>query len=192
MMRTPLLVALLAFCSLSRSSTGSITFPINATLVACPTDLSTPTQLASFSGGSLLVSPTSQEGDLCILSRVNRNDTSKKVYIPMARSYDGNDWHRVEGRYVSFVTAQCGEAAIDGVGFSAGDYLCEIAVPQLDSGNLGYFLTKWDAGSASNRRKAARFLERATWGPRHVHDSLVIMVRLLLQPFPVKSLTLSL
>eukprot|EP00804_Cyclotella_cryptica_P019736 CCRYP_009662-RD/>CCRYP_009662-RD protein AED:0.10 eAED:0.10 QI:0/0.90/0.86/1/0.90/0.86/23/166/2685 len=143
MMRTPLLLALLGLSSLSRSSAGSIAFPINATLVACPTDLSTPTQLASFSGGSLLVSPTSQEGDLCILSRVNRNDTSKKVYIPMARSYDGNDWHRVEGRYVSFVAAQCGEAAIDGVGFSAGDYLCEIAVPQLDSGNLGYFLTKW-------------------------------------------------
>ena len=166
MKRTPLSFALLALCSLFRSSAASISFSSNSTLVACPTDLSTPTPVTSFSGGSLLVSPTSQEGDLCILSRVNRNDTSKKVYIPIARSYDGNDWHRVEGRYVSFVATQCGTSASSGVGFSAGDYLCEIVVPQLNPGNVGYFLTKWDAGSASSRKKAARFLERATWGSR--------------------------
>ena len=159
-------LALVALCSLYRSSAASISFSSNATRVVCPTDLSTPTPVNSFSGGSLLVSPTSQEGDLCILSRVNRNDTSKTVYIPIARSYDDNDWHRVEGRYVSFVTTRCGASANSGVGFSAGDYLCEIAVPQLNPGNVGYFLTKWDAGSASSRKKAARFLERATWGPR--------------------------
>ena len=165
MKRTPLSSALLSFFSLSLLSEASITFSDNATLVGCPTDLSTPTQVASFSGGSLLVSPTSQEGDLCILSRVNRNDTSKKVYIPIARSYDGNEWHRVEGRYISFVTTQCGVSASTGVGFSTGDYLCEIVVPQLKEGNVGYFLTKWEEGSASNRKKAARFLEKATWGP---------------------------
>lgn len=97
---------------------------------------------------------------------MNRNDTAvKKVYIPIARSYDGNDWHRVQGRYVSYVDIlQCGESASAGSGYSAGDYLCEVQVPALNEGNLGYFLTKWEEGIASDRRLAARFLEKATWG----------------------------
>eukprot|EP00804_Cyclotella_cryptica_P004534 CCRYP_006892-RA/>CCRYP_006892-RA protein AED:0.17 eAED:0.17 QI:494/0.84/0.6/1/0.94/0.9/20/0/2106 len=161
-----LALALLGLFLPPRSSGANITFSSNATLVACPTDLSTPAQVASFTSGSFLVSPTSQEGHLCILSRVNRNDTSKKVYIPIARSYDGNDWHRVEGRYISFVDTQCGTSANHGVGYSAGDYLCEIFVPKLEPDNVGYFLTKWEDNSATPRREAARFLEKATWGPR--------------------------
>jgi hypothetical protein len=122
---------------------------------------------ADFTGGELLLAPTANEGDLCILSRVNRDVTqaaSKKVFIPVARSYDGSDWHRVEGRYVSYVAVQCGQSAADGDGYSAGDYLCQLQVPQLNEGNVGYFLTKWEQGTATDTRQAARFLEKATWG----------------------------
>lgn len=94
---------------------------------------------------------------------MNRNVT-KKVYIPLARSYDGNDWHRIRGRYISHVSMVCGEANEAGLGYAAGAYLCQINIPQLADGDEGYFLTKWEEGVASDRRAAARFLERATWG----------------------------
>lgn len=145
---------------------ATISFSSNSTYVDCPAASSptTPVQIPDFSGGKLLLAPTANEGDLCILSRVNRNDTAKKVYIPIARSYDGNDWHRVQGRYISYVDMQCGESAADGAGYAAGDYLCEVQVPALNEGNVGYFLAKWEEGIASDRRLAARFLEKATWG----------------------------
>lgn len=161
----PVTACLLGLISLPSAS--AVTFSPNATYVACPaaSSPSSPTQIADFTGGKLLIAPTASEGDLCILSRVN-GDAAKKVYIPIARSYDGNDWHRVQGRYISYVDMQCGESAADGAGYSAGDYLCEVQLPELNQGNLGYFLTKWEEGTASHRRLAARFLERATWGAK--------------------------
>jgi hypothetical protein len=36
----------------------------------------------------------------------------------------------------------------------------------LKDENVGYFVTKWEEKNVSNRRKAARFLEKATWGAR--------------------------
>jgi hypothetical protein len=157
----PLLWTVLSLL-LSLQSTA-ITFNSTSPLLSCSAALKAPT-LTSFTGGRLLIAPTVNEGDLCILSRVNRNETAKRVFVPVARSYDGSDWHRVEGRYVSYTTVQCGDSAADGTGYSAGDYLCEIEVPNLKAENVGYFLTKWEEGVASDRRKAARFLEKATWG----------------------------
>ena len=165
---TPLASCLLC-CLLSPSLAATVTFSANAPLVTCPAASSppTPTLLSDFTGGEFLLAPTANEGDLCILSRVNRDVTeaaSKKVFIPVARSYDGSDWHRVEGRYVSYVAVQCGQSAANGDGYSAGDYLCQLQVPQLNEGNVGYFLTKWEQGTATDTRQAARFLEKATWG----------------------------
>ena len=154
------LFSLLSF----HTATAALTFNATATLVSCPTDVKTPTILPSFAGGKLLIAPTTAVGDLCILSRVNRNDTSKRIFVPVSRSYDGSDWHRVEGRYVSYTTVNCGNAAGAGTGYAAGDYLCEIEVPPLKEGNVGYFLTRWEEGVATDQRKAARFLEKATWG----------------------------
>ena len=151
----------------SSSSAAPISFSATAPLVQCPAASSptTPSQLSDFTGGALLLAPTAAEGDLCILSRVNRNETqAKKVFIPIARSYDGHDWQRVAGKYISYVSTQCGESVADGTGYSAGDYLCEVTVPELNQDNLGYFLTKWEPGVANDRRLAARFLEKATWG----------------------------
>jgi hypothetical protein len=144
-------------------SAEAISFSNNATLSTCPSVLKAPTKLLNFTGGKVLIAPTLNEGDLCILTRVNRNAT-KKVYIPLARSYDGNDWHRIRGGYISHVSMECGEASVAGLDYEAGEYLCEIDVPYLTDGNVGYFLTKWEEGVASDRRAAARFLERATWG----------------------------
>ena len=39
---------------------------------------------------------------------------------------------------------RCGESAVDGEGYAAGDYLCEVTVPPLFAGNIGYFLTNWE------------------------------------------------
>ena len=61
---------------------------------------------------------------------------------------------------------RCGEADTSGFGYDAGEYLCEIDVPELNEGNVGYFLTKWEEGIVTSRRAAARFLERATWGAK--------------------------
>ena len=161
------LLSALALLSPLPSWAATITFSATAPLIDCPAASSptTPSQIASFTGGTLLLAPTANDGDLCILSRVNRNDASTKTtYIPIARSYDGNDWHRVAGKYVSYVSMQCGESAADGTGYSAGDYLCEVTVPELKEGHVGYILAKWEEGAATDKRLAARFLERATWG----------------------------
>lgn len=161
------LVALALFFPALPSLAATIAFSSTAPLIDCPAASSptTPSQIAFFMGGALLLAPTANHGDLCILSRVNRNDASTKTtYIPIARSYDGNDWHRVAGKYVSYVSMQCGESAADGAGYSTGDYLCEVTVPELTAGHVGYFLAKWEEGTATDKRMAARFLERATWG----------------------------
>ena len=136
----------------------------DAPLFSCPAELSTPTLLPSFTGGKLVIHPTSSHGDLCILSRVDRN-TTKKVYIPIARSYDSYDWHRVRGKYITQVTATCGNFTQDNrLDIALGTHTCEISVPDLVDGNVGYYLTSWEEKNVTNRRIAARFLERASWG----------------------------
>ena len=165
---TPLLFVSLYFIRFpwpSPTAAAVVPFSSDASLFACPSTLGTPTQLPSFTGGRLLLAPTSKEGDLCILTRVNRNVT-KKVYIPIARSYDGSDWHRIRGKYISYTAVKCGEASDAGSSYNAGDYLCEVDVPVLAADNVGYFLTSWEDGVASDRRIAARFLERASWGAK--------------------------
>lgn len=165
---TPFLSDSLYLISLLLSSVAVaavVPFSSDASLFACPSTLQTPTQLPSFTGGKLLLAPTSREGDLCILTRVNRNVT-KKVYIPIARSYDGSDWHRIRGKYISNTAVTCGEASDAGSSFNAGDYLCEVDVPVLAADNVGYFLTSWADGVATDRRVAARFLEKASWGAK--------------------------
>ena len=166
-MASALSISLLGLLYPLSSLAAPVSFAANSTFVLCPAasgPITTPAPIANFAGGKLLLAPTGNEGDLCILSRVDRDNGKKKVYIPISRSYDGSDWHRVRGKYVDRVSVLCGESTGDGNGYSFGDYLCEVTVPMMNEGNVGYFLTKWEEGVASDRRLAARFLEKATWG----------------------------
>ena len=87
-----------------------------------------------------------------------------RVYIPIARSYDGHDWHRSPGKYLTQVHVECGEVTTSGSGYNVGDYLCQVSVPPLGVTSDGYYLTKFVEEDTSDRTKAARFLERFTWG----------------------------
>jgi len=106
--------------------------------------------------------------------RLNGLKDAKPTYIPISRSYDGLDWERVPGRYLSETDTICGYAATDGKYYSAGDYLCKITVPKLKEGNVGYYLTYYvvdddDGGGnimSSSLSRAASFLQRITWGPK--------------------------
>lgn len=58
----------------------------------------------------------------------------------------------------------CGTAQNDGEEYSEGDYLCQVTVPPLGGSSDGYYLTRFEEEELSDRTKAARFLERNTWG----------------------------
>ena len=167
MWKTARAIAILARLFQQTATADTVTFHSSAIKVLCPTTTNTPTKLSGLPGAGveyLLINPTSSEGELCILNRVNRE--VKKVYIPIARSYDASSWHRLEGKYITDTTVVCGNAASDGTGYNSGDYLCQVQVPSLGEGNDGYYLTSYSVVGVSDKIKAARFLERATWGAR--------------------------
>ena len=58
----------------------------------------------------------------------------------------------------------CGTAQNGGEEYNAGDYLCQVTVPPLGGSSDGYYLTRFEEEELSDRTKAARFLERNTWG----------------------------
>lgn len=148
----------------------SITFHNTARKFDCPQTAFEPTKLSSVVDDDrgegitkyILLSPTGNtETELCTLTRVDNE--FNRVYIPIARSY-GGDWHRVQGKYLSGVSVECGESSTNGPGYDSGDYLCQVAVPPLGATNDGYYLTRFVDEAPSDRTKAARFLERTTWG----------------------------
>lgn len=81
----------------------------------------------------------------------SQDRVDKKNFIPIARSYDGNNWQPVEGKYVSSVSVElCGEAEEAGDGYSQGDYLCQVKVPLLKDDSSGYYLISSNVGALSN------------------------------------------
>jgi hypothetical protein len=121
----------------------------------------------------ILVSPAAASR-LCTLTRVNQ-DKEPRNHIPIARSYDTLNWHRNQGRYVDDVKVLCATTTTDGPmnymtrdpEWAAGEDLCQISVPRVGATDVGYFLTAFaNEGGAivGDRTKAARFLERYTWG----------------------------
>ena len=163
-----------------RTNASPITFDASAIKYTCSdtTSVRTPLKLLPLSQNkvnnngypsqydTILLEPTSGEGELCTLTR--KNSEFSTTYIPIARSYDGNDWSRSAGKYLEQMQneATCGTSATNGLNYNAGEYLCQLAVPTLLITNDGYFLTKFDESEAasSSQTRAARFLEFATFG----------------------------
>lgn len=176
------LAALLATLA-TLASGATVTFDSSATRFNCPNGARSPVLLESLSDDKgegiatkLIVPPTSADGRLCTLTRVD--DEFNPFYIPIARAFDADgDWAKSAARYVDFTSVLCGQSELDGPPdvrgvnqYSQGDYLCQITITRpLAQTHVGYYLTTFvDAnlpGVVANRRAAARFLERATWGP---------------------------
>lgn len=151
---------------------SAVTFHGAAARYDCPDAIERPVRLDGLSGGGgggakktylLLLSPSPDAGGhLCTLTRVD--DEATMVFVPIARSYDGHDWQVQRGRYIHGVSVECGESSASGSGYRAGEYLCQVAVPALDESAEGYYLTRFEETGVSPRTRAARFLERHTWG----------------------------
>lgn len=158
----------------------------NAKRFALPSDIHSPTIIKldlqdnnNSSHYEFILPTTNKQGQLLTLTRVDRNvatlnerrrlNGQKDVtptHIPISRSYDGGNWQRTPGRYISETKIVCGYAVTDGKYNTAGEYLCQLSVPRLELGQVGYYLTYFDAGVVSPESRAARFLHRITWGPK--------------------------
>lgn len=90
--------------------------------------------------------PVSRSGELVTLVRID--DT---IYIPIGRSYDGNDWESVAGIEDTLVY-DCEEEILS--------HQCTVTLPYSED----YYLTVFNH-TLTHRAEAARFLERATFGP---------------------------
>ena len=163
------------------TNASPITFDASAIKYTCSdtTSVRTPLKLLPLSQNkvnnngypsqydTILLEPTSGEGELCTLTR--KNSEFSTTYIPIARSYDGHDWSRSAGKYLEQMQneAICGTSVLDGSNYNEGEYLCQLAVPTLLITSDAYYLTKFDesaAASNSRQTRAARFLEFATFG----------------------------
>ena len=145
------LAALLA----TLASGATVTFDSSATRFNCPNGARSPVLLESLSDDKgeglatkLIVPPTSADGRLCTLTRVD--DEFNPFYIPIARAFDADgDWSKSAARYVDFTSVLCGEADADGPPdvrgvdqYAAGDYLCQITITKpLAQTHVGYYLT---------------------------------------------------
>eukprot|EP00934_Nitzschia_sp_Nitz4_P009303 Nitzschia sp. Nitz4//scaffold91_size79674//72229//78877//NITZ4_005380-RA/size79674-augustus-gene-0.83-mRNA-1//1//CDS//3329560139//9293//frame0 len=95
----------------------------------------------------------SESSTLCTLVELSADAS----YIsPVARSYDGRDWHVSAGRFVTQIAFDCDSTNEEGV--------CSVVLPVPPAGAV-YQLTTFDKPTYSRRDVAARFLEQATFGP---------------------------
>jgi hypothetical protein len=147
----------LLFCLIGGSftKTALASFEQTANLLTVPSLVNTmvvQTDLSLSSDGTIAVLlPLSSAGFLFTLSR-----TEKEKYIPVSRSYNGNDWERVAGPEVNLQYT----CEVD-TSFS-NDRLCQTFVPVGEG--LVYHLTAYDH-DIKDRSKVARFFERTTFGP---------------------------
>lgn len=124
--------------------------------VPIPTDLDVMTDIdltgvVDENGMATIIMETAPKNILFILAR----RTASTNYIPVSRSYDGNDWEAPPGIH-SGLSIVCGKDV------SSGLRKCQVTIPVAS--NDVYFITKY-ANEISDKAKVARFLERATFGP---------------------------
>ena len=177
-----LLITLLLLAIVKPTTSQTLTPHTTAKRYACSADTANPlTFLSELSGDRgnsitkyiLLDRPsplTEGDGMMCTLSRVNNE--FNRIFIPIARSYDGRDWQLNTARYMTDATVTCGTT--DTVGptnedtsvaeWTSGVYLCQITVPPLSAADDGYYLRTYVQDAPTDKTLAARFLERTTWG----------------------------
>ena len=115
----------------------------------------------------VLLSPVSEDGILCTITRRNRIPSGTveeiammektSVYIPIARSYksilnpngDG-EWTINAGKYESYTSIECGTPSTTDTTnnyWTAGTYTCQLILPKLSSTNDGYYLSMFSLTS---------------------------------------------
>jgi len=86
---------------------------------------------------------------------VTLNRVTKGKYVPVGRSYNGNDWERVAGANDKLdYTCEVDETI-------SSDKLCQVNLPIYE--NTTYYLTSYNH-TISDKNKVARFLEKSTFG----------------------------
>ena len=107
---------------------------------------------SSSNTGLIKLAKTVTPGTLCTLwTSQTSEDGNKSFYIPVGRSYDGNDWERAAGKYDT-LSWDC----------SAGDGTCLVTLPDTDT--QVYRLTSY-LHTLTAEQTSARFFERASFGP---------------------------
>jgi hypothetical protein len=129
--------------------------PVFATsqAVSCPPYTSrsgTTTGPLALTSSTITLTKTPHTGTLCTLFTTQTSlDGGKTFYIPVGRSYDGNDWERVAGKYSAL------EYTCDGSGS------CVVTLPDIVT--QSYYLTSY-VYTLTSKQTSARFFERASFG----------------------------
>ena len=104
----------------------------------------------TLTSSTVTLTNTPSTGTLCTLfTTQNSLDGGKTFYIPVGRSYDGNDWERVAGKYNTL------EYTCDGGGS------CTVDLPDWETNT--YFVTSY-AYTLTPSQTSVRFFERASFG----------------------------
>ena len=98
---------------------------------------------------------TVDAGQLCTLFIKSYSDaigdqTQLEFYTPVGRSYDGNVWERVAGRYAHLVEFSCSVAS------------CDVTLPDMATNEYYMGAYKYELTASQSW---ARFFERASFGP---------------------------
>lgn len=143
----PLFHFIVTVVFLLRLSRGE--FPsTRATSLAC-TSGGDSIQLTNSTETKELFLVNTQASEVCVLWRI----TLGGARVPVARSYDKNDWEAYSGSY-STLTFKC------------SSNICQTRLPQTTDDTLRYELTSYQRRELRDDETAARFLEQTTFGPR--------------------------
>ncbi|KAL7542977.1 hypothetical protein ACHAXR_013016 [Thalassiosira sp. AJA248-18] len=118
------------------------------------------------SPGKITIPSIGELGKLCTLTKVTyENDGEEeevKTIIPLARSYDDQDWGNAAGE-IPAVDLAGGWDCHSSSGTTTGTY-CSADLPELEDSNEAYVLTTLKHTLSSPRDEVARFLNMATFG----------------------------
>ena len=124
--------------------------PTTTNIISCPLVGNSPVALDS--GSFMLKIATTT---LCALNKaITSPETGDVTLIPIARSYDGNEWEQAAGEYASSLFTDNGILCYD-----EG---CQVNLPVL--GDNSQYLLSTSAHSLSEKDEYARFLETTTFG----------------------------
>jgi len=120
-------------------------------LYTCPS----PGEKVLVAAGYLSLKAVGQDGLLCTLTKV----ADGKSIIPLARSYDSQDWSNAAGE-VAATTLKDGWDCYDQ---DVGEVYCTAHLPPLEHENEAYVLTTYNR-ALSRKNQLSRFISQATFG----------------------------
>ena len=126
----------------------------DATRDATKSNLLTFDTITDDDEATITLTNTLSSGQLCTLFEITTSDPTLdnvyEYYIPVGRSYDGNNWERVAGKH-SELSYDC----------SANDGTCSVTLPEVSTSKYYMAAYKYEL---TGKQSWIRFMEKAAFG----------------------------